>query len=659
METTVFVEGQLVNLDVNNTLGTGGEVTVIQGPHNLAYAIWHQDLEEKARKRLLEKIQYVRTLGLPECYLYPLNIITNRLGVAVGYTMKLLPHGTLSFAELSTKSIWQNYKIDQLIVTKLIKNLIVSLRFLWNKGGLVVDGNHNNFFFNPDTWEVYILDVLSFQYTLPNGKVLMATAIKPDICPPRQMQWLTNSTYTELFTLEDEKWWLLLLFLSSYLRAWPYFINLALDDLSTMLNCITNQQHIFNPTQEYYPLMVALPPKSLPDRTIFFCKKALDELKVTGSLEAEIDYVIENLVKCSKGKFIAFYPSERSQCPHCIKDRSLPDLSSVTSGIYAGAINYKAIFALVKGKHIVFVQHIPSNLHDDNLIIFIHHDEYGNLSSGRFNLETQKYSEVPLVDVNGLRVRVEPHFEYFSGLNYLAIGQIEPVGTDKILQGKIKLFDTEGKEVKEIYTGFFGKQVTFAISKQPYWVLGADIVKGKQQLSRINPELVSKGSNGKTWFATNGSDEVLVGFTNFTVQYQWFVYYKGIKTKLPISMKRDEHISKIKVVFNTPVDYVITFNSHTNAISRKRLVVIHENMVIIDILLPTMNIGRPALCFFKNLLLVPTDKGVIKYFLNDKNVASASIMPGTERVDVIDTLMILSGFIYVMSSDGTLFKLTK
>jgi len=107
----------------------------------------------------------------------PDDVLLDTKGVAVGYTMRLVPGDARPLAQILTKSYREREGVTPDHSMKLVQQIADGIRFIHNHDGyLQVDGNEFNYMVTSKHEEIYFIDVNSFQ--TPN---FPATAIMASI----------------------------------------------------------------------------------------------------------------------------------------------------------------------------------------------------------------------------------------------------------------------------------------------------------------------------------------------------------------------------------------------------------------------------------------------------------------------------------------------
>lgn len=138
----------------------------------------------------------------------PEQIILDKKGKKVGYTMRLVPNNSVPLAQILTKSFREREGVTHEKISKIVAQISNGIRYIHShENYLQVDGNEFNYMVDDSFENVYFIDVNSFQ--TPHYP---ATAIMPSI---RDWHVKTNSNGSCVWTKESD--WYSFAIISFYL----------------------------------------------------------------------------------------------------------------------------------------------------------------------------------------------------------------------------------------------------------------------------------------------------------------------------------------------------------------------------------------------------------------------------------------------------------
>jgi serine/threonine protein kinase len=175
-----------VSLTNAHFITEGGEGKVF-GKNDTIYKIY---IEPK-KMISLSKIHELSYLD-KDNILKPLNIILDKKGIQIGFTMKWLKNST-PICKLFTSDFWTRFNINNKIISELVKNMINDIKYIHSKNCLIVDGNEMNYLIDSKNFIFpYFIDVDSYQTSS-----FPATAIMTSI---RDLHSNTFSELTDWFS---------------------------------------------------------------------------------------------------------------------------------------------------------------------------------------------------------------------------------------------------------------------------------------------------------------------------------------------------------------------------------------------------------------------------------------------------------------------------
>jgi hypothetical protein len=152
---TIEATGEVVNIDKRHYKTEGGEGAIyIKG--GVVFKIC-----KPTTMIPRDKFNELAALSHPKI-VKPESILLDKNGVAVGYTMRLVPNA-FPLAQILTKSYREREGVTPEQMAKLVQQIHDGIVHVHEKKMLQVDGNELNYMVTDDHKEVYFIDVNSFQ----------------------------------------------------------------------------------------------------------------------------------------------------------------------------------------------------------------------------------------------------------------------------------------------------------------------------------------------------------------------------------------------------------------------------------------------------------------------------------------------------------------
>jgi hypothetical protein len=184
----VKATGKTVTLSQDALRATGGEGTVYV-LDDTVYKVCHPGkMIPEGKFAELHALDHKRIVR-------PESLLLDSKGVAVGYTMRLVPNGAVPLAQILTRAYREREGVTPAMMAALVQQIHDGIRFVHSRPGyLQIDGNEWNYMVTADHRDVYFIDVNAF-----------ATPGHPPVDPPIMASvrdWrggLTFSTLTDHF----------------------------------------------------------------------------------------------------------------------------------------------------------------------------------------------------------------------------------------------------------------------------------------------------------------------------------------------------------------------------------------------------------------------------------------------------------------------------
>ena len=156
MEIRIKKTNKKINLTKSNFVSRGGEGKIF-AKNGVAYKIY----DDKKKMIPFSKIQELSRISDPNV-IKPENILTNKSGEKIGYSMKYVAN-TYLLCQIFAKSFRNRHNISNKTVLNLIQKMQSTISHIHSKDILIVDLNEMNFLIDKSFKEIYFIDVDSYQ----------------------------------------------------------------------------------------------------------------------------------------------------------------------------------------------------------------------------------------------------------------------------------------------------------------------------------------------------------------------------------------------------------------------------------------------------------------------------------------------------------------
>jgi serine/threonine protein kinase len=489
---TVIYKQQRIQLDEKNSLGTGGEATVILYD-KLAFKLYHTPSNEKTEK-LKDFLKLL--VKLPDNVAFPIDLVydsTSKTKV-IGFTMPVAKK-CKEVINLSNKKYRTQEQVTTNEIIKVFSHMKTTLDDIHSSRLVVGDFNDLNILFNDKFLSIFI-DVDSYQF----GKYPCAVGTDQFIDPNLYGIDLSKKPY---FTKETDWYSFAVMLFKCLLYAHPY--GGVHKTFQSLFDRAEHKITVFE-KDVIYP-KIAINPDTLSDEILDYFHKIFKEgkrLNLPINLLTNLD---DQFIQCQKCN-THFYRG-RVQCPNCFKGVVKPvvDISQilVTKQIDDDKCIIEILFA-TEG-NIIF-----SKVLADQRIIII---EY---ISGQTNLHiidnNKKYS---LKLWNGHSRNTK--FDFFK--NYLVVS----------FENELMIFDVSQNKLQPITkttTMMFDGIPVFACSETKLYRLTESVLSACEILNKnLVENICTQTLENQTWFDI-GYNDFGLGFFRIFDKYHHFIFsHKG------------------------------------------------------------------------------------------------------------------------------------
>ncbi|MDQ7026015.1 MAG: hypothetical protein Q9P01_22430 [Anaerolineae bacterium] len=576
----VQINGQPVQLENNAVIGVGGEATVFQVGSQAVKVYIVPD--EKRAKKLQQML--VKTKQLPDEVIVPQHLVYDDKGQAVlGFTMRLLDTQYVEVRELTKKKYRTQTGITARDVAHLFLRIGATIQHIHQSGMVVGDLNDLNIMFHAE--KALFIDVDSFQFD--NFPCMVGTEAFTD---PKL--YGVNFAQKPVFTPENDWYAFAVLLFKALLLTHPYG---GVHPKHKLLPHRAQQQISVFHSDVIYP-KIAYRRDLLSDKLQAEFRDWFDKGKrAVFPLDLLQDY-IDNLNTCPNCD--ATYPHNRAQCPVC--SEAVP--VAVTMAV-AGA----RTILRTTGEFIAW--HITAN--DGRFIA--HEDGKAVLYTLQGEKQVQRmvlFDAIPIATYAFMdnAVIVSPD-SASDDLLMIDVSGDKPHGTEKLTTAAF----AQGERV-------FGANETHL-----YRIANGYLMQGEYRYGQFVEKAMMAVADKQTWFDVAPDTDIVFGFfRTFNTHAFWLL--KGqerIDVKLP-QLEQFEFMTEINVKFGADTLLVLRQTQH-QGIERVRIDEVSYKGDVRHTSL-TRNVEQFTLldahAYAKNMLLIATDKGVVRQTLDSSDTAT-------------------------------------
>jgi H/ACA ribonucleoprotein complex subunit 3 len=293
---TVVYKQQQIQLDEKNSLGTGGEATVILHD-KLAFKLYHTPSKERSEK-LKDFLQL--NAKLPDNVAFPIDLVFDTRSKVIGFTMPVA-NKCKEVINLSNKKYRTQEQVTSNDIVKVFRHIKSTVDEIHSNNLIIGDFNDLNVLFNTHFLSVFI-DVDSFQFgNYP--------------CPVGTDQFIDPSLYgidlskKPCFTKETDWYSFAVMLFKSLLFAHPY--GGVHKTYQTLFDRAQQKITVFE-KDVIYP-KIAINPDTLSDELLDYFYKVFKQGKRFDVPQSTLQNL--EFVKCQKCNN-SFY-NGRGQCPVC------------------------------------------------------------------------------------------------------------------------------------------------------------------------------------------------------------------------------------------------------------------------------------------------------------------------------------------------------
>lgn len=569
----VVYQGQTIQLNDRDALGSGGEATVIQH-RNLAFKIYHKPTVGAAKK-----LQYFLQKGfsLPKNVAAPIDLVQNPGGKIVGFTMRIAKNAT-EFMKLSNKKYRTQNQVDSNQVVDAFVHAKMTLDQVHEQQLVVGDLNDLNLLFN-DQFQTVFIDVDSYQFDTYPCPVGTDTFIDPQLIG-------IDLSKKPSFSKESDWYSFAVMLFKSLLLVHPY--GGMHKQYKKMFDRIQHHVTVFD-ADVVYP-KIGLPPETLDDSLLGY----FDRIFRLGQREdlplQMLKQMANSFICCSSCGM--YHSKARAQCPGCQKVLRQPtvDLSAIVTAktVAKGQCYVDTVF---EDGNILFTKVVRNKL-----VVVAYDGTQTNLHIiGPPNKKFKLWRDT-------LR---HAHFGFFS--DYLVVAH----GTD------LMIFDTSGSQLEAVVktkTGIYREEPVFACDDENVYRLTDNYIMRCQvhKKSTVDTPVCSSMEN-QTWISV-GPNGLGLGFYKIFDKYQYFVFSSKGRFEVTLS-KLPGHLIEYDVQFSAnqlvllrkTIDQGRTY-SHYNIIDDHGLVLEQRSELSLNSEFLRNIFGKQLV---GSCLVHPTDAGIV------------------------------------------------
>ena len=178
---TVWVNGQKITPKAADLIQSGGEGMVFAWKPSHVIKLYHA-ANSQHQAKLQAMIDRQISDSLPDHVFAPQQLVTDKNGAVVGFTMGRLPSGYQPFKRLSNPNYAKKQQLDLPQMVAYLQTLQRTLSTLHQKGLVLGDLNDQNIFFDPKRpGEIAFIDVDSYQFDRFPCPVAMQPFLDPNL----------------------------------------------------------------------------------------------------------------------------------------------------------------------------------------------------------------------------------------------------------------------------------------------------------------------------------------------------------------------------------------------------------------------------------------------------------------------------------------------
>lgn len=621
----VTVGGKDLKLDRRNVLGSGGEGTVYKakvGSETVALKVYEIPTKGRAEKLLaFAKLSPKFT----DRVIAPQLIAYNPSGLAVGFTMPLLPSGFEEMASLSNKKYRASYNVTTRDVVETFLDAIPTLANEVHKQGFVVgDYNDLNSLFAGK--KVYSIDVDSWQF----GKFPCPVATENFLDP---MLYGMDLSKKPTFAPGNDWYSFAVMLFKSLLLVHPF--GGTHKTLNRILTRAQKKVTVFN-HEVIYPKM-AISPDILTDDLAhtfdtYFTKNFRDVFP-KGVLEG----YLSTLTKCKNCG--SFFPATRGTCPVC----SAKFIVVIAKPIISGKTITAVELIRVSG-NILFAQALG--------------DEVKVLASEGGKIFF--YNKKPKLAASRKEL-----FREIKGARYEMTSEhlfVNTPGSSSVLVYSLANAKLLGKVPTGIFTG--NRKAVFKTSETHFFRIdGVNLVYGEMKSGALNEKTLRRVMEDQTWFWVDKNSETPSVFGVFQVirqQLFWMVKDGNFFDVAIPELEKAESLIDISVKISSKGVYLLRRTQLAGKDYLRQELVDEGGKVTFSNRTPLANHPYPNLhgqAYSTGVILHPTDNGVVQEEVSTGKTKTFAETQGV--VDGGDNLIRLGGSILVVKNDRVIELSTK
>lgn len=483
----VLYRRQLITLDPNKVIGSGGEANIIKHG-KIAFKIYHEPSKYREQK-LLDFLN--ANFKWPENVMGPLDIVKSQNGKQIiGFIMNIADK-CKDAMNLSNTKFRQTQQVNTNNIITFFTDAKLTLDIIHKLNVVVGDFNDLNLLFNSSFKSIFI-DVDSFQFDKYPCIVGTDSFIDPDL-------YGVDLTKKPSFSRQTDWYSFAVMLFKSLFFVHPY--GGTNKTYKTLYTRAQNNVWVFDKNVTY-PIM-GLHPETIDDETLhyfakIFCKKQRIDLPI-----ASLQNLENSFIECTSCH--TFYHKSRIKCPQCQKTTIQPtvDLSAILTTKQVGkeACEMSILFS-TKGT-ILFSKVI------DDTVIVISYDNNDTI--------------LTIITTNSTKTHIlwhgfQKHFVYDYFLpSYLVVGKNEEIIIFNVILGQLAL------ETKT-FAGCYNDEIMFTCDDTGVYRLTSNmIMRGEFDNNNYVEREITPAIENQTWIRISQKGLGL-GFYRIFSQYKFFVF---------------------------------------------------------------------------------------------------------------------------------------
>ncbi len=502
--------GDRIDLDTNEALGSGGEGSVWINPFNPSRLIKiyeHPTLEHE--KKL--KAFIARGFSLPSCVAAPEELLFNKGGRVIGYSMPFIK-GARTFRDLANKNFRTSNKINNLFVAQLHLKDIKNLEAIHRQRIIVGDGNDQNKLFSGT--DSFYIDFDSVQFDDWPCPVAMESFLDPAL-------YGIDLSQKPVFNVGSDYYSFAVILFRSLLLVHPYGgTHPKVDELThRALRRIT----VFD-KDVIYPA-IGLPPDLISDDLLQVFNKYFKDGWRGPFPQMELEQFKSALIECSSCK--TAYPKNKRVCPVCKEQNQVATAISIP-----GSLTVKQLLSL-KG------QILYHRLEGENVLLVI-------LENDQAALYLVNQALIQRIDLFPYRVGMR--FEVSNKLVAVNIAGTDQIDLYEIDHGEIIQIESTNADVY-----IANQNAAFRVNgSHLYRLTGSQLVDTEIYHGHLLNRVIRSTIEHQSWFNISSDlKPTLLGFYRVLRQQFFWIHSDNYSADLTVpDLDMGENLSDLTIKFS-------------------------------------------------------------------------------------------------------------